>query len=402
VPRNKKHRHSQDNTRLLEAIGEIAATLDLATLLDRTVEACKELTESQAASLLLHDPETKQLYIEAATNKIAVSLGQVTIPAEHSIAGWVFTHNQPLLVNDTLSDPRFFPEIDVITGFRTSSILGVPLRARGNILGVIEAINKEGGYDNGDVAVLQMLAVQAAIAIENRRLFHQSELVADIVHELRTPLAALTAAGHLLQRPDLLEDQRQNVARTMLGEVQRLNQMTNDFLELARLESGRLYLDSEPIHLGGLVEECLEIMRPQADDEQIRLLAAIDASTATVRGDRNRLKQLLLNLLTNAIKYNRPDGSVKVSVSPAGNEVMLAVEDSGRGIPKRYLPKIFDRFYRVPHDEGYPVGTGLGLAIAKRIAENHRGRIEVTSKRGKGSTFTVYLPTSPLPSRDPR
>jgi signal transduction histidine kinase len=250
--------------------------------------------------------------------------------------------------------------------------------------------------------VLQTLAVQAAIAIENRRLSQQSDLVADMVHELRTPLAALTAAGHLIQRPDLLEEQRQNVARTMLGEVQRLNQMTSDFLELARLESGRLYLDSEPIHLGGLVEECLEIMRPQADDERISLQAVIDADTATVRGDRNRLKQLLLNLLTNAIKYNRPDGFVKVSVSPSGNEVMLAVEDSGCGIPKKYLPKIFDRFYRVPDEDGYPGGTGLGLAIAKRIVENHRGRIEVISRQGKGSTFTVYLPTGPLPSREPR
>jgi signal transduction histidine kinase len=275
------------------------------------------------------------------------------------------------------------------------------LRARGNTLGVIEAINKKCGYDKDDITVLQTLAVQAAIAIENRRLFQQSDLVADMVHELRTPLAALTAAGHLILRPDLLEEQRQNVARTLLGEVQRLNQMTSDFLELARLESGRLYLDSEPIHLGGLMEECLEIMRPQADDERISLQAEIDAGTATVRGDRDRLKQLLLNLLTNAIKYNHPDGFVKVSVSPAGNEMMLAVEDSGRGIPKKFLPKIFDRFYRVPNEDGYPGGTGLGLAIAKRIVENHRGRIEVASRRGKGSTFTVYLPMGPLPPRDP-
>jgi signal transduction histidine kinase len=402
TPPNKKQRHSHDSARLLEAIGEIASTLDLAALLDRTVEAAKQLTGSQAASLLLYDPETQQLYFEAATKMIAVSLGQVAVPTEHSIAGWVFTHNQPLLVNDTLSDPRSFPEIDVITGSRTSSILGVPLRARGNTLGVIEAINKKGGYDKDDVTLLQTLAVQAAIAIENRRLTQQSDLVADMVHELRTPLAALTAAGHLIQRPDLLEEQRKNVARTMLGEVQRLNQMTSDFLELARLESGRLYLDREPIHLGGLVEECLEIMRPQADDERISLGAVIDADTETVRGDRNRLKQLLLNLLTNAIKYNRPNGFVKVSVSPAGNEAMLAVEDSGRGIPKKYLPKIFDRFYRVPDEDGYPAGTGLGLAIAKRIVENHRGRIDVTSRRGKGSTFTVYLPTGSLPPREPR
>lgn len=398
----KQEHHPLDNAHLLEAIGEIASTMDLPALLDRTVEAARQLTGSQAASLLLYDPDTHQLYFEAATKMIAVSLGHVAVPTEHSIAGWVFTHNQPLIVNDTLSDPRSFPEIDMITGSRTSCILGVPLRARGNTLGVIEAINKNGGYDNDDITVLQTLAVQAAIAIENRRLSQQSDLVADMVHELRTPLAALTAAGHLIQRPDLLEEQRQNVARTMLGEVQRLNQMTSDFLELARLESGRLYLDSEPIHLGGLVEECLEIMRPQADDERISLQAVIDADTATVRGDRNRLKQLLLNLLTNAIKYNHPDGFVKVSVSPSGNEVMLAVEDSGCGIPKKYLPKIFDRFYRVPDEDGYPGGTGLGLAIAKRIVENHRGRIEVISRQGKGSTFTVYLPTGPLPSREPR
>ncbi len=379
--------------RLHEFSSDLASTLDLDILLHRIVEAAKELTECEAASLLLYDFQSKNLYFQAATDLLVEGLGGTAVPTDNSIAGWIFSHSKPLLVEDALQDPRFFREVDVLTRFQTRNILGVPLRTKDKTLGAIEAVNKiEGSFDEEDRRLLETLAAQAAIAIENTTLFQQNDLVAEMVHELRTPLTALTAVANLLQRDDLPDEQRHKLANTLNLEVKRLNEMASGFLELAKLESGRFRFKREPVHLGGLVEECLEIIRPQADQEDISLEVKFDHSITPVHGDRNRLKQVLLNLLTNAIKYNRRGGKVIVRLNRDQENILLIVQDTGRGIPAEALPRIFDRFYRVPTQEVKIPGTGLGLAIAKKIIENHGGTIQADSELGKGSTFTLRLP----------
>lgn len=379
--------------RLLQVSQQLVSTFELQTLLDGIVTAVKELTEAEAASLLLFDPQTKHLYFEAATDNLIDGARRTPVPVDNSIAGWIFSNNEPLIVSDALRDPRFFREVDVLTDFQTKAILGVPLKTKDEAFGVIEAVNKlEGAFDEDDIRVLQTLAAQAAIAIENSRLFQQSDLIAEMVHELRTPLGALTAAAHLLQRPDLPSEQRDKLSKTVYEEVQRLNGMANDFLELARLESGRARFTREPVHLGGLIGECIEIVRPQAESEDISLESNLDPTLAPVPGDRNRLKQVFLNLLTNAIKYNRPGGKVILELTRNEDRIRAAVHDTGRGIEPESLSHIFERFYRVPDQEPSIGGTGLGLSIAKRIIEAHQGTIEVESEPGEGSTFIVDLP----------
>ena len=380
--------------RLLELSTDLASILDLEILLHRIVEAARELSECEAASLLIYDAQEDHLYFQAATDLLEEGLGRTAVPTDNSIAGWIFTHNEPLLVEDVLQDPRFFREVDVLTRFQTRDILGVPMRTKDKTLGVIEAINKEQGvFDQDDQKLLETLAAQAAISIENTTLFQQSDIVAEMVHELRTPLTALTAVANLLQRLDLPDEQRLNLAQTLHVEVDRLNEMTTDFLELARLETGRSRFYREPVHLGGLVEECLQVVRAQAEEEGIVLDVQIDRSITPVQGDRNRLKQVLLNLMTNAIKYNKPRGKVILRVKQKRESLLLSIEDTGRGIPEEALPHIFDRFYRVPYQGSDAPGTGLGLAIAKRIVESHGGTISVESQLDRGSTFIIRLPS---------
>ncbi|MCH7567247.1 MAG: GAF domain-containing protein [Nitrospirae bacterium] len=382
--------------RLLELTSDLASTFDLDTLLQRIVVAARELTESEASSLLLYEKQTHSLYFEAATGALVSGVGQRAIPADNSIAGWVFTHGEPIVSQDVINDPRFYREMDALTRFETQSILGVPLRTKDKVLGVIESVNKtEGIFTDEDVQILQTLAAQAAIAIENSQLFLQSDLIAEIVHELRTPLAALTAASHLLQRAELPADQRTKISQTILHEVQRLNDLTTDFLELSRLESGRMRFKREPVHLGGLAQESLEVVRAQAESKEIKLDTEIDPSLTPVHGDRKILKQLLLNLLTNAIKYSPPESVVTVSLHSEGDEVLMEVRDTGRGISPEDQKRLFQRFYRAGDAQDEVQGTGLGLVIAKRIAESHEGSISVESTLGKGSTFTVRLPERP-------
>ena len=159
-----------------------------------------------------------------------------------------------------------------------------------------------------------------------------------------------------------------------------------------------MHSQGEPVHLGGLVQECLEVVRPQAQSRQLELKTEMDPSIAPVRGDRRLLKQLLLNLLTNAIKYNRAGGQVVVSLRSAAAEVVMSVQDTGRGIDPGDVAHLFERFYRVREVEAEAEvpGTGLGLAIARRIAESHQGVITVESQPGQGSTFSVHLPAESL------
>lgn len=379
--------------RLLDVSSELVSTLDQGSLLQHIAEVARELTTSEASSILLYDPQTNQLYFEAATGPLKKGFSRSAVPTDNSIAGWIYTNQEPLLVEDTKTDPRFYADIDLQTNFLTRSILGVPLQTKDKTIGVIEVLNKEQGtFVDDDLLILRSLAAQAAIAIENTRLFQQSDLIAEMVHELRTPLAALLAAAHLLQRPDLPQVQSAKLSQTIFSEVQRLNEMTTDFLELARLESGRAKFEREPVHLEGLVIECLQLVRPQADEQKVTLRTEFERNLIPVQGDRNRLKQLVLNLLTNAIKYNHEDGNVMISLQRDNDTLLLSVEDSGYGIPPESLPHIFERFYRVPDQEKDIKGTGLGLVIAKRIARNHHGDIEVESEVGKGSIFRLRLP----------
>ena len=187
--------------RLIELTTDMVSTLDLETLLQRIVDAAQEMTESEASSLLLYDSKTNHLYFEAATGSLGEGFSRTPVPVENSIAGWIFKNREPLLVHDAQADPRFFTQIDVQSHFYTRSLLGAPLVTNDKTLGVIETVNKrEGSFDEEDLRMLQSLAAQAAIAIQNTRLFQQSDLIAEMVHELRTPLSSLMAASNLRAR----------------------------------------------------------------------------------------------------------------------------------------------------------------------------------------------------------
>jgi signal transduction histidine kinase len=162
------------------------------------------------------------------------------------------------------------------------------------------------------VKVLATLAVQAAIAIENARLFQQSDFMAEMVHELRTPLMALKTSTALLLRPDLPREKVHDLVLTMQGETDRLIRLTSDFLDLARLESGRAKLEISQFDLAKLVQECVDIVMPQAEARGIKI--AVSDEGFTVVGDRGKIKQVLLNLLTNAVKYNRENGAIAISL----------------------------------------------------------------------------------------
>ncbi len=379
--------------RLIEITLDLASTLDLNILLNRIVQVAAELSSAEAASILLYDEMNQQLYFQATTNLAEPLMRGLTVPVDFSIAGWIVTHLKPIIVSDTAQDPRHFDQVSKVVNVTTTSLLGVPLIAKDKVVGVLEAINKRSGKFNlEDQAVLYTLGAQAAVAIENARLFQQSDLIAELIHELRTPLSSISTAAHLLLRPEVSEEQRSRMVEIIQDETFRLSEMASSYLDLARLESGRAQFNPDTFDFKALLDECVLVMRTKATEKGLRLEVVVPDSLPELKADRNKIKQVILNLLSNAIKYNRPSGSILVTITTGEDELCMAIKDSGMGIPPESISHLFEKFYRAPGSEYLAPGTGLGLSICKFIVEAHRGHIDVESLAGSGTTFTVHLP----------
>jgi len=372
----------------------LTSTLDLPTLLDLIVNSGREMIDCEACSILLLDAKTGELYFEA-TGGGAEMIKRVAVPLDSSVAGWVFRSGRPIVIGDTSADTRFYKQADAQSAFTTRSILAVPLKVKDKIIGCLEALNKRGAtFGEDDTEILTTLAAQAAVAIQNARLFEQSDQVAQMVHELRTPLTGIVAYSELLMHPRLQPEMIAESARTINTEAVRLAQFINDFLDLARLESGRTRIAYQPVDMSFVVHDVVQLMQPRAAECDLTLTGSVADGLPCVKGDPARLKQILLNLVGNAIKYNRPGGSVQVTVGQRDDYVLVQVQDTGKGIPPESLPHVFDKFYRVPDSEGWAQGTGLGLSIVKQLIEAHGGKVEVESQVGVGTTVSFSL--SPL------
>lgn len=379
--------------RLAEISRDLASTVDLTVLLNRIVQAAADLSNAEAASILLYEESKKQLYFQSATNLDEPFMRGLIVPVDGSIAGWIVTHRSPIIILDAQNDPRHFAQIGKITNITTTSLLGVPLIAKDKVVGALEAINKrQGDFSTEDQNVLMDLAAQAAIAIENARLFQQSDLIAELIHELRTPLGSLRTATHILRNKDVSDDQRQKIVQILDDETSRLIEMTSAYLDLARLESGRIEFHSQVFDPHTLLDECINLMDAKVKEYHLELSLSIPDNLPPLKGDRDKLKQVFLNLLSNAIKYNCPNGEIKLSVETLASELVISISDTGRGIREADLNHLFEKFYRAQPTEKLASGTGLGLAISKRIIEAHGGRIDVQSRLGKGTTFLVHLP----------
>jgi len=217
----------------------------------------------------------------------------------------------------------------------------------------------------------------------------QQQFTFDAAHELRTPVTVmLTQTQATLNRERSATEYRETVEACKRA-AQRMRRLTESLLELARLDAGQEPLKRLKFDLSQTVRDCVELIRPLADERGVKIhcdLPAVDG-----HGDEERLAQVITNLLANAVQYNKANGEVRISTKLQGSMILLAVSDTGPGISSEDLPHVFERFYRA--DQSRSSGqTGLGLAISKAIVEAHGGTIEVSSKSGAGTTFTVVLP----------
>ena len=285
----------------------------------------------------------------------------------------------------------------VIAGVVTWFTLGVTLAPIKNIVETAEHINRADdlsrriphqGLNDDEIGSLVNTFNQTLERLE--RLFtSQQRFLADVSHELRTPLTVIKGNVDLIRRMKQFDDES---LTSIDQEAGRLTRLVGGLLMLAQAESGKLPLIFKPVELDILIVEVFQEMRVIAGSKVHVHLNEIDQMQ--VNGDRDRLKQVLINLVGNAIQYTPQNGDVYLSVARVGDQARVICRDTGPGIPSEDLPRIFERFYRAEKSRtrGRATGFGLGLSITKWIVEHHGGHIEVDSQEGRGTTFAIWLP----------
>lgn len=285
----------------------------------------------------------------------------------------------------------------VIVGFALYFTLGQTLAPLQSIVETAEQINRADdlsrriplqGFEEGEIGDLIQTFNQTLERLEV--LFtSQQRFLADVSHELRTPLTVIKGNVDLMRRMKQLDLESLS---SIDQEAGRLTRLVGGLLMLAQAESGNLPLNFRPVELDLLIAEVFQEMHIISGGKVRVHLNEIDQ--LRVNGDRDRLKQVLINLVANAIQYTPQDGDVFLSLSKVGDQARIICRDTGPGIPAEDLPHIFERFYRAEKSRtrGKSTGFGLGLSITKWIVEHHNGRIEVDSKEGDGTTFAIWLP----------
>ncbi len=394
--------------RILEISRVLTSTLDIDKLLEFILEASTELTDTEAASIMLLDERTGELAFAASTGSKREQLANIRVPLDGSIAGTIFRQRAPLVVGDVSKDPRHFAQAAQKIGFATRSILGVPMTIKDQPIGVLEALNKKGDvyFSEEDIQVLTTFANQAAVAIENARLVaalrkayqklddldrRKSDFIAIASHELRTPLHLILGYASMLQ------ENASGAAATQIEAVlkgaEQLRALIDDMVNLQHVEAGEATLTASRFSAAELVQSVLSQNRDTMQSKEQTIRIDLPEPALTINADWEKTRLALNNLVTNAVKFTPPQGRIEISCKLVDGEVQVCVSDNGIGIPHKDRDRIFERFYQVePHIARKHGGLGLGLAIAKSMVELHGGRIWCESVEGKGSRFTFMLP----------
>jgi PAS domain S-box-containing protein len=290
---------------------------------------------------------------------------------------------------------------------RVASLMALPLVVRGEVLGAISLGTLTPGRQYGaeDLALARELASRAALAIDHARLYHEarqlsrakSEFMAVMSHELRTPLTAITTYAELLREGVLgpiVETQEQPLD-LIHSNAMHLARLIDEVLTYTRTEAGRLEIGRERIEVGALTAELIEWVRPTATAKGISMALNPVRGVAEVETDSTRLRQIVVNLLTNAVRFTEA-GTIDVTVETLDDNVWIRVADTGIGIAAEHHAKVFEPFWQVDGSLTRRVGgSGLGLSVVQRLSQLLGGGVSVESELGRGSTFSVWLPTAP-------
>ena len=401
----KEIERNAKNLEILNSIGKlILGDLNANSLLQQVTDATTKITGAAFGAFFYNttdvDGDPFLLYTLSGMSKAAFEQLGMSRRTDTFKSG--FEGKKAVRIDDLTMDPvnqMFDPEVDLeLPEFTVRSYLAVPvISSAGQVVGALLYGHPEPSVFKAEHEdIIGSIAAQAAIALENSRLFEEvkglnakkDEFIALASHELKTPLTTIKGYLQLVSKKDQDKIAKMFIDKT-LYQVGKLSSLISDLLDVSKIEAGKLQFNSETLDLTELLEEVLETFPYTNNTHQI--IFDFPEEKSIIVGDRQRIEQVLINLLTNAIKYSPQADKVYVRVKNENQRVTVRVKDEGFGLKEEHLSKIFNRFYRA-EGVGHVSGLGIGLYLTKEIIERHDGEIHVTSEYGKGSEFYFSLP----------
>jgi signal transduction histidine kinase len=378
-------------------------------VIGESVRIVADLIECEKVALLLYDEELDELVGHPSIVGMSPDQARtLRIPmSEPSLSGSVYRTDAPLISNDARRDKWVSEKVRDLMGIET--LLAVPIATGGRPLGILKAVNaRKGHFDGGDLRFATILGSRIGSVLESSRSREReralvqrlreadhtkSEFVSMLAHELNGPMTSVLGFTRVLQEQwrDLEEDRRDRIVDMVSKEVGRLSRLVKDLLDLSRMDAGTLRYDMEPVVVEEIVRSVVTVHTSLSSRHS--LIDSIPLGLPKVLGDPDRIRQVLLNLLTNAVRHSPEGSTVEITGQDlADGWIEIAVRDEGIGISRDDRKRLFSKFVDVAKPKWVKKGTGLGLYITKGIVEAHGGEITVESEENRGSTFAFTLP----------
>lgn len=398
---------------LLRSSSIINSSLQINDVLDSAMKAAEEFMEAEASSVFELDTEKGEISVRLARGEKGESIQARKMKPGEGVAGWVMRSGKPIIVEDVQKESRFSDRFDRETGFRTRSLICVPLTIREETIGALQVINKKNGgpFTDEDLELLTALAQQIAVAIDNAKLYQRLEenfkltarelkitqerlirserlaamadLVQGVSHEVRNPIMSIGGFAARMKAGLEKNHKFQKYLDIILKETSRLEKLVRDVKELSEMHT--VYLQS--VNLNNFLSKIIEDFSPTLPRQSIHLEADIEEGLPTIILDKAQISRALKNIIQNSVEAMPKGGTIRLKAQLVDSRIQIVVEDSGIGIGEDKLDSIHDPFVT-----SKTTGAGLGLTMVYQIVKNHHGEIDIKSRGSKGTIVTLDLP----------
>jgi signal transduction histidine kinase len=406
--------YSRDDLRkLVQFSSLINSSLDSQEVLNNTLMGVEQSVRAEVSSIFEVDKSKGELYFRLARGPVVEPIKPMRLQIGEGIAGWVAQTEQPLICADPYGDPRFSRHFDEKSGFRTRSILCVPLKSQDRLIGVLEVLNKQDApsFTDDDLEMLTILSNMIGPALENAQLYHRlqekldltmeeleaveekllqsrrlaalGKLSQGVAHEVRNPVMIIGGFARRLQKRLPSDDPSQEMVAPILHEVSRLEKMVMEIETFTVLLEPNLKRQD----LTGVIDQVLAETAAALEKRHIAVERLIPPHLPWIPLDEKLMAQALQQLIDNAMEAMAGEGRLTLEVTPEAKGLRLSLRDTGAGISPEDMPFIFDPFF-----SSKPHGTGMGLTKVHTVISDHRGEIEIHSAPGQGTEVTIWLP----------
>jgi signal transduction histidine kinase len=391
----------------------ISSSLRIEDVLNYAMKWAEEFMDAEASTVYELDEEKKELFIRIARGKKKESVERIKFELGQGISGHVVQTGQPMVIQDVRKEKRFSPKFDRITGFRTRSMICVPLILRGKTIGALQVLNKKSGdlFTQIDVELLTSMSQQIAVAMENAKLYRRlekrfelnarelktaqdklilserlvamSHLVQGVAHEIRNPITTIGGFARRIKRILKKDPEVDKYLSAILEESERLESLVRQVHEYTSVLAATLAMDD----IRATLHEVVNKFEPIAQQQGVSLVTKIDESLPLTRMASAQITTALSNIVENALEAMPNGGELVLEAKQRNSQLFIKILDTGYGIRQEYLSSVYDPFF-----SSKTHGAGLGLAMVYQIVKNHDGEITIQSQEGKGTSVTIQLP----------